>query len=127
MRYYLLILTLAILVASHATAQPPTPTPPGGQPIGTPTPTAAPVPTLRDALVVWERSDRAVVSWSSDAPMLCVGKYSAGAVWHFLACDRAEVIDTAPAVGDEYLILASGQTLIRLPLRSRSYLPALRR
>jgi hypothetical protein len=128
--FALIVLILTVGAAHPARSEPapaPAPTPPIGVPLGTPTMTPPPLPALRWASATWAATDRAIVAWDTAAPLLCVGKDDAAGVWHFLACDGAMVVDLAPAVGDIYLLMTSGATIARLPLRGRVLLPIAQR
>jgi len=107
---WLLLLLMPLALAGRAHATPPALAP-------------SPGVTLHSATAVWVRPGLARITWSSDAPLLCVGKVDAAGYWQFLSCERDQVEDKAPAAGDTYLILSEDTILARLPLVARVLLP----
>jgi hypothetical protein len=101
-----------------------TPTPPPGEPIGTPTPLPPVLPVVSDFQAVWGGTGRALITWTSSAPLLCVGKHNVEGAWTFLDCKGSPLIDPAPAPGDRYTLMAGGGwVLAQADLQGIVFLP----
>lgn len=103
-----------------------TPTPPPGQPVGTPTPTARPLPAVTGFRAVWDGA-RARVTWETKELLLCVGKHDIHGTWTWLGCSGGVWEDVTPAAHDRYVLMDGGTIIERADLRAVAHLPMVRR